>query len=237
MSYSQRVGGPPGAAKPPPRARPGAPTRRGGGPALAPAWGRPGRQCQRIGRERFAFPGTRVLPSRSVKIHRRDAECAEGPRRLSRKRTLTSRRSPLAGDPGGMLGWSARAAQRCSRRARIRPRGLRLRTHSTYLRMTGCSRSRASSFQVSASSFSLRTACTWLWQERQSQATRVFNSSAVQRFRMRVLECMVRGTRWCRVNFNPSRPHSSQLRTQLLAIVVDNGFHHARQAEHEEEKK
>jgi hypothetical protein len=50
-------------------------------------------QCQRIGREQRAFPGRRVLPSKNVSIHRRAAEYAEFPRRLARKRTLTTRSS------------------------------------------------------------------------------------------------------------------------------------------------
>jgi hypothetical protein len=37
-----------------------------------------------------------VLPSKNVKIHRTDAECAEGPRRSARKRTFTRRGSRSA---------------------------------------------------------------------------------------------------------------------------------------------
>jgi hypothetical protein len=58
--------------------------------------------CRRIGRERRALPRRRVLLSKNIKIHRRDAEYAACPRRLARKWTFTRRRSPLAGDPAGM---------------------------------------------------------------------------------------------------------------------------------------
>jgi hypothetical protein len=55
------------------------------------------RRSQQSAGNRRTFPGSRVLPSKHVKIHRRDAEYAEVPRRLARKRTLTSHGSRRVG--------------------------------------------------------------------------------------------------------------------------------------------
>jgi len=66
------------------------------------------------------------------------------------------------------------------------------------LSIAGCATNNSSVKYERSSSFSVKSACTCRWHDRQ-RSTVVFNCAGVKHFLILLLLCRVRGIRWCLV--------------------------------------
>ncbi len=78
------------------------------------------------------------------------------------------------------------------------------------LDIAGCATNDSSVKYERSNSFSVKSACTCRWQDRQI-STVVFNCTRVKHFLVFLLLCRVRGMRWCFVISEQSLPQHAQL--------------------------